>query len=54
MTKLIYLVGLNVLGIVENMGETCIPLSGLESHDRNGIRLVDAKGLDVTDSILLR
>lgn len=45
--------GLNVLGIVENMGEICVPLSGLESRG-SGISLVDAKGVDVTDSVLVR
>ena len=42
-----------MLGIVENMGEICVPMAGLETKG-NGISLVDAKGVDVTDSVLVR
>lgn len=45
--------GLNILGIVENMGEICVPLAGLETRG-NGISLVDDKGVDVTESVLVR
>ncbi len=47
-------VGLNILGVIENMGQTCIPLAALEHHTKTGISLVDARGLDVTDSVLVR
>lgn len=46
--------GLNIIGIVENMGEIRVPLSNLEHHIKTGIALVDARGVDVTDSVLVR
>ncbi|CAM9178582.1 unnamed protein product [Ectocarpus fasciculatus] len=46
--------GLNIIGLVENMGEICVPLSSLEHHSKTGVSLVDSRGVDVTDSVLLR
>ena len=45
--------GLNVLGIVENMAGLTLPLSSL-SHPQSGVRLMNSRGEDMTDSLLLR
>ena len=46
--------GLNILGIVENMGDIVIPLSDLENKINTGVSFLDSRGTDVTDSVLLR
>jgi hypothetical protein len=53
-----HLSGVNVIGIIENMAEIAVPLASLgKEHSElgsNAIRLVNARGEDMTDSMMLR
>ena len=42
-----------VLGVVENMADLSIPLSGLTDR-QSSLRLINSRGEDMTDSLLLR
>jgi Mrp family chromosome partitioning ATPase len=44
--------GIRVLGVVENMAETAVPLAALLQSGTSGVRLLDASGADVTEASL--
>jgi hypothetical protein len=45
--------GINILGVVENMSGISLPLSQV-ANPTSGMRLTNARGEDMTDSLLLR
>ena len=45
--------GIPVLGVVENMADISIPLAGLTER-QSALRLINSRGEDMTDSLLLR
>lgn len=46
--------GLNILGVVENMGHISISMGDLDKKSGSGISIIDGRGIDVTESIMLR
>jgi Mrp family chromosome partitioning ATPase len=45
--------GLNVIGVVENMTDICVPFASL-AENSSGIRIVDSAGQDITQAALHR